>query len=290
MSRKVYEHGTHARYVINKCRCDDCRAANRAYENERARRIEPAYVAAGPARQHVTELMAAGVGLKRIAQVARVPHGTLSKLIYGMPDRAPSKRVRKATLDKILAVTPADAAPGAKVPAGPTWALVDEMVAAGVPKSRIAVELGQTGPALQLGRRTVTSRNARAVADLHARWRAGDIELARRDRHGNVRVATPPPPPPRGTADVSDLLLELAEIIEERNEQPWRASAACRGRPVYLWFPGRGDSTTAEHAIKICQACMVRNECRAANLDRRDGIYAGLSAKARRQIRRERAA
>lgn len=284
MSRKVYPHGTNARYALNRCRCDECREARRQYEHERSSRIEPAFVGADPARQHVRELMAAGVGLKQIAKISQVPHGTLWKLIYGVKGRGPSKRVRKVTQDRLLAVTPRDRAGGARIDAAPTWALIDEMVAAGVPKVRIAQHIGQQGPGLQLSRRLVTGRNATAVADLHRRWRDGKLQLARHDRHGNSRVAVPPPAE-RGKADISELLLELAEIVEERNEQSWRTSAACRSRPTYLWFPTRGDTRTAEKAMQICKACIVRDQCRAANIDKRDGIYGALSGKARRDLR-----
>ena len=82
--------------------------------------------------------------------------------------------------------------------------------------------------------------------------------------------------------------LDLAEIVETRNAQPWRANAACRNRPTYLWFPAKGDHYTADKAMQICRACIVRDECRAANIDQPAGIFAGLSAKARKEIRTER--
>jgi len=289
MSIKVYPHGTKARYALNGCRCDECQVARRAYEAELKNRVEPAYVSAGPARDHVRELMAAGVGLKRIVKVSGVSQGALWKMMYGkrQPNgvQQPSKRIRKATADKLLAVTPADVADGGKVDATRTWELIDEMVAAGVPKVRIARLIGQNTGGLQLSRNQVSGRNARAVADVHRRWRTGDLELGRNDRWGNRTVAVPPPSE-RGQADISDLLVELAEIIEERNAQPWRADAACRNRPTYLWFPARGDVRTTDKAMQICRACLVRDECRAANLDQPDGIYGAMSAKARRELRR----
>lgn len=288
-STKEYPHGTNARFTLNGCKCDACSKAHRTYEAERRARIEPAYVSAITAREHCRELMAAGVGLKQIVKRSGVPQGTLWKLLYGKDGR-PSKRVRKSTQDRLLAVSPADRADGAKIDAGPTWVLIDEMLAAGVPKVRIAHHLGQSTQGLQLSRNLVSVRNARAVADLHRRWRAGEVELARHDRHGNTRVATPPAAERRPPADISDLLLDLAEIIEERNAQPWRAQAACRNRPTYLWFPARGDAETAEKATLICRSCLVRSECRQANLDQPVGIFAGLSAQARREIRRERPA
>ncbi len=286
------EHGTRVKYVIDKCRCDPCRRAATAAQRERRNDIEPAYVTAGPAREHVRMLSEAGVGLKTIAKASGVANGTLSKLMFGDYGRKtpPSKRIRKTTLDKILAVTPTAAANGSNVDAGPSWVLLDEMIAAGVPKARIAEQIGQRGPALQLSHTLMSARNVRAVADLHARWKAGTVTLAKHHRGGTSVVAVAPVAVRRPSADISDLLLDLAEIVEERNEQPWRAEAACRNRPSYLWFPARGDRETLDRAIRICRACMVRDECRAANLDKREGVYGGLTVNARSDLRKADAA
>lgn len=290
-------HGTYVAYVIDRCRCADCRRANREYERARAARLEPAYVSAGPARAHLAMLAAAGVGLKQVAKVSGVSTGTLSKLVYGDGTRglAPSKRVRKATADRILAVWPSALAAGARVDAAATWRLIDEMVAAGVPKARIAERLG-TGPGLQLSRKEVTVRSARTVAEFHADWQAGRVAVARRHRHRHIVVPPPPPTPvpreiafaaqARRSADVSALYIELAEVVELRNSQPWRAQVACRSRPIYLWFPARGDHRTAAKATQICQACPVRDRCRAEMFDEPAGIYGALSAGARRRVRR----
>jgi hypothetical protein len=263
----VREHGTHARYVVDRCRCDRCRAATREYERKRRARIEPAYVAAGPARRHVEELRAAGVGLKQVAKAAGLPHGTLSKLIYGDSARgmAPSKRVRPATAERILAVTPADIADGARVPAGPTWEHVERLVAAGVPRVRIAERIGQTR-ALQLGRQWVQARHAREIAAMAA-------ELA--------------PVEPADLVDDRDrITLALVEMLEDRIDQAeWRAEAACQGRPTWMWFPARGDSATLRAAKRVCGACLVRDDCLTANLHQRDGVYGGLSARERRALR-----
>ncbi len=286
-----YDHGTHAAYVFDKCRCDDCKRATRDYERERRSRIEPAYVSALPAREHVAELAAAGVGLKQIARASGVSHGALSKLMYGVTRdgvvcRPPSKRIRKATLDAILAVAPAQAAGGAKLPAEPTWQLIDEMIAAGVPRVRIAQHLGQTGPGLQLGRRFVTARNARAVRQLHDEWQAGRVELDRRNRHsGSVVVVAPPVR--RERPDLSWELEQLAAIVERRNERSWRADAACLDRPLYLFFPARGDGQTLAKARAICSSCSVRAQCAAESMFEREGVYGGLSAKQRREYRIE---
>lgn len=287
-STKQYPHGTNACYRLNGCRCRPCKDAASAYQRDWSQRVAPTTMPAGPARRHVDELRAAGVGLKTIAKAAGVPHGTLSKLVYGTTTRSPSKRVRVDTYERLLAVSPADLAAGAKIPAGATWALIDEMVAHGVPKAAIARKLGQRGPALQLSRNLVTAGNARAVVELHRAWRAREVELARRDCWGNVTVAVPPPAE-RGRADISDLLDELAEIVEQRNEQPWRAQAACRGRPTRVWFPTGGDTRTLEAALKICGSCFVRDQCRAEMFDQPAGVYGALTPGRRRQLRLEEA-
>lgn len=194
-----YPHGTHACYVLDGCRCDRCREACRTYERHRGRAQrsgQPVTVDAGPVRAHVRSLMADGrgdnlgaVGLKQIAKVSGVAHGALWKLIYGAPDRAgPSKRVRRDTAERVLAVTRADMADGATVPAEGTWRRVDQMVAAGWAKAAIARHVhGPQAVALQLSRRTVTAGNARKVAALHAAWTAGEVEVeGRRGRRRGV--------------------------------------------------------------------------------------------------------
>jgi hypothetical protein len=162
------------------------------------------------------------------------------------------------------------------------------MIDAGVPKVRIAAELGSAAPGLQIGRRQlVNAATAAAVAALHARWTTGEWVPVRRDRYGNITPCPPPPAPAKPTADISDLLLDLAEAVETRNDQAdWRQSAACRNRPSYLWFPTRGDNQTRDAGLKICAACIVRDACRAANFDQPEGTYGGLTASARRAARR----
>lgn len=194
------EHGTYVKYVQDRCRCEPCRKANSAYEKRRRRRKAYGgdhwpWVDARKARAHVLSLMPkggrgrrAGVGLKRIAEVSGVSHGALSKLVYG--DRArgmpPSKKIRRGTEQRILAVDPEDAPDGGLVPAGPAWRQIDELGAFGIPKARIARELGRKAPALQLGKTRVEARNAKAVADLHWRlWAEAP----------NFRLACSCPPP-----------------------------------------------------------------------------------------------
>lgn len=165
--------GSHVKYVVERCRCDDCRAANRAYELNRQRAIRRGwqpYVDAGAAREHVEWLRTCGIGLKTLAVLAGVPHGSLSKLMYGDPKRgmAPSKGIRPETSRRILAVMPWAAAGRQRVPAAHTWRLLNDLVARGWTKSELARRLGRQTRALQLGDQYVLGSTARAVEQLHA--------------------------------------------------------------------------------------------------------------------------
>lgn len=292
-----YAHGQHAAYVLDRCRCPDCAGSNTIYEKERARRILPAFVLAAQAREHVAWLATQGIGRKRIAAASHVAHGTLCKLMDGDTKRgsAPSKRIRQETHEAIMAVTPADGGANRRIiDAGPTWVLLDEMIAAGIPKTTIGRALLPSATSLQIKRTTVSPENRDKVYALHARWIAGDWAPVKRDRHGNAVVKLAPPRRPitreeRISAydDRAALITALAEAVEARNGRPWRNQAACRGRPSSLWFPQRGDTVTFNAAVKICKACTCRRECLMANLDENEGIYGGMGARARQQLRTE---
>lgn len=297
------EHGSHVRYVQGPneydargigCRCDLCRAANSAYEKARAQRVEPSYVPAGPARAHLVWLSEQGIGIKSIAKVAGVSHGALSKLVHGDYGRRtpPSRRIRPQTAERILALTPSRfAGTGTREPAGPILALVDRLIAAGVPKVRIAERLGQTGPALQLGRQLIQRRNASIIREMVAELDAGTLVTIKRHRNGDRHIAPPAqqevPRTRQDLDDYDDLVLSLAKIVERRrDENEWRRVAACTGRPNWLFFPGRGDTDTLERAKKICRSCIVRTQCLEANLLEREGVFGGLSARERRRLPR----
>lgn len=291
-------HGTRTKYVVEKCRCQACTEASRDEMRAYAARskTDVAYVDAAPVRAHVRELMAAGVGLKQIVKVSGVPQGTLWKLVYGDRKRfgRPSKRITRATRDRLLAVTPRAIADGARVDATPTWRLLDEMIAAGITRTSLAQALGQQGPGLQVSRKQVLASRARQVADLHARWRAGQApEL----KTAGTRWTPPPPaaaPPQRELSlaerrarynDLQALFEQLAEVVEIRNARTWRNDAACRGRDPDMWFPARGHQTSPQTrlALSICAACIVRDQCAAeAESDKVEGIWAGSFGRDRR--------
>jgi len=168
------QHGTRAKYVIEKCRCQPCTEANRLYQRQRDRHerrvrfgIEdprPAFIDATETRQHLDWLRRVGVGKRQIHAETGISVTTIWKIRNGTVTK-----IRRATAEKLLAVGRSKAAGGARVDAKPTWKLINDMLKHGWTKTAIAKALGSKAktPALQLGRRTVTARQARAVQQLH---------------------------------------------------------------------------------------------------------------------------
>ncbi len=172
-------HGTYAKAVVERCPCRRCKAARSAYNHKRRQamaRDDQAwvpYVSAEPARRHLAALADAGVGLKTVARLSGVSHGSLSKIVYGEPlkGRPPSRRIRPETLRSILAVSASQAGGGQRVDAAPTWKLVEELVAAGYSRAFLARALGSeaASPRLQIGKKLVRASTARAMEELRRR-------------------------------------------------------------------------------------------------------------------------
>lgn len=162
-------HGDRLRYMAG-CRCHDCRRANTDYEKTRAKARKAGdwngIVTAHRARAHLAHLSDQGVGRRAVGDACDVADSILVAIIKG--DKT---RIRARTERAILAVTVEAAADRALIPAGPTWALLDELISHGYSKSELARELGYKTRALQLNRHQVTVRNAHDVARLHARLR-----------------------------------------------------------------------------------------------------------------------
>lgn len=166
-------HGTHACYVHDRCRCEDCRAANTRYEKSRAKWlagvVEQPYVDADQARKLIEELKKKGLGLKRIAAVSGVSHGALWKLVYGKNGR-PSKRCRQETVEKLeqaleaVLWEEASVAGGAKVDATEAKLIVKELVARGWTKKEIATRIaGEPRQSLQAVSRATSQVQARTL-------------------------------------------------------------------------------------------------------------------------------
>lgn len=111
MNPEPRPHGN-AKYHLENCRCYPCCHAASNYDLNRRRAIaygrwQP-FVDAEPVRQHVRALGEFGIGWMRLARLAGVSTGGVSKLLYGDRPRglAPSRRVRPETALKLLAVEP----------------------------------------------------------------------------------------------------------------------------------------------------------------------------------------
>ncbi len=179
------DHGSRARYVGGPdendqpgrgCRCASCTEANRLDHQHRARmrlygQWQP-YVDAAPAREHARALSAAGIGRRRVADLAGISGGAVSRLLFGGPgDRPPTRRIRPETEARILGVkvAPAALSPGATVDATGTRRRLQALVACGYSKERLAARLGVTGGnlATSMEREQVIAATERAVRALY---------------------------------------------------------------------------------------------------------------------------
>jgi transcriptional regulator with XRE-family HTH domain len=159
----TFAHGTRARYVGQRCRCDACRKANREYARQRARaavdaaRQAPASddgrkrcmcgtklyansicgicndcrhkliyngaVDATPVREHLLKLRAQGVGYRQVVDAAGVGRTTLQNVMSGL-----ANTIRADSLRRILEVDGNALSDRARVPAAPTHSLIRRMM------------------------------------------------------------------------------------------------------------------------------------------------------------------
>jgi len=198
----THVHGTHACYVLDRCKCRPCREANLAYENQRSRDRaygKESYVDAGPTREHLEALAAAGMGPKQIAKVSGVPHGVISGILYGKwrgngERRARTKRIRPATAERLLAVEATLETLGAKVSVDPTGTRrrLQALIACGWSQARVAGELGWTGAnfgRMLHGAQGVGATTALKVRHLYDRlWDVPPPETGHREKIAATRA------------------------------------------------------------------------------------------------------
>ena len=163
----VPQHGELRRYKAG-CRCPRCTAANAAhqryvYREQAYGRWQP-FIPAEPIRAHIRTLQAHKVGLRRIAALAGVHQTTLSKILYTLGDRPPTRQVKQETAAAILSVRPglASLADGALVDATGTRRRIQALALQGFPYRFL-------GPLL----------------DVHPKW----LSNIHRDRHVTAHLA-----------------------------------------------------------------------------------------------------
>ena len=164
------EKPSRGRYVMG-CRCDACRAANRAYERTtRLHGFESSFVDAEPVRRHVAELLARGYTKREICRVAGVSRTTMANITQKHHRTGkPVERVNAEAARRIMAVDGMRRLKASQlVPANHIRRRLEELTDAGVSVAAISRKTGigrQTLDAV-LHRRTdrVTARTLHAWA------------------------------------------------------------------------------------------------------------------------------
>ncbi|GAB6902507.1 hypothetical protein [Kineosporia succinea] len=104
--RVHHHHGTLGRYVSDRCRCRPCRDAHTAYHRDRTTQLAHGswqkYADAEPVRQHLRQLMSAGLWQTTIAARSGVGLATIARLLR---TKGPPVRVRTSTAAALLAIT-----------------------------------------------------------------------------------------------------------------------------------------------------------------------------------------
>lgn len=251
------EHGTRAKYVFEKCRCDECRAANRAYYHQAKRRVAPAQVSAVRAREHLRDLSQAGVGYKQVAKTTGIANSTVAKIVTGK-----TAYIRPETERALMAVTPRAAADAGIVDATYTWEIIERLLAKGWTKAGISAAIGGNGHALQLGKTRVKGSTARAVAELWEREKSKGAP-----------------------AEGKHTWVEPPAFFE--GDTGWMKRGACKSPdvPTWVFFPGRGSRETLEAARAICATCAVADDCLTYALrNNAIGVWGGTTEKERRTM------
>ncbi|MFB9777297.1 hypothetical protein [Brevibacterium otitidis] len=190
--RTTHLHGQRVTYVHHGCRCADCTEAARLYEaNRRRQRLygRTDLVDAEPARQHLRNLSAQGMGWKQVSKIAGIPASTLTHLLWGKyphepdhPDhRPPRRQIYKTTAQKILAVTLKPAANTA-VDATGARRRVQALVYVGWSLRQIADQVGVDRQRIDRLARNTTETTSVETRDLIAgfftrAWQAPDDQV-----------------------------------------------------------------------------------------------------------------
>jgi hypothetical protein len=105
------KHGRLTEYKKNGCRCDKCRAANRAYNQQRAWRLAqekwglkpPLMVDPAPAVEHIRQLRQAGMGAPQIAKHTGLSAALIGFLATGKSSNGkPIQRIHRDTMQRIM--------------------------------------------------------------------------------------------------------------------------------------------------------------------------------------------
>jgi len=140
MVAERHPHGARVRYATG-CRCDECRAANTAYEKQRARARAAGdwngLVSAERARTHILALRRAGLGRRAIAEASDVSCSSIFEVARGA-----KTTLRALTERRILQVNRSVRMDHALVSATRVRQMVDRLIEEGFTKTSLAKRLG----------------------------------------------------------------------------------------------------------------------------------------------------
>ena len=197
----THQHGTYVAYVIDLCRCDDCREANRVQAEKRRRQHmygRDRLIDATPVRAHILELSRQGMGWKRVARAAGVAESTTCGLLFGIhpddpthPDhRPPRKKINRDAAAKLLAVR-AQLADHAVVDATGTTRRLQALVTLGWTVTALGRRLGKTSANMftTIDSPRVLEATRRRVAALYDElWNCPPVAITRHERTSATRA------------------------------------------------------------------------------------------------------
>lgn len=175
--RVHHTHGTRTSYVADHCRCRGCTDANARTERDayRSRQARPtaARIEAGPVREHLLGLRAAGIGIRQIADLAATTPSYVRRLTAAPTRGQPEPRIGVDLSQRLLRITATEAnrAEKSQRPAGPTLALLTDLLAQGWSVTHLAHDLRRSPRSLTrtLHAQHVDEATHRAVRALHTR-------------------------------------------------------------------------------------------------------------------------
>jgi len=255
------KHGTRSRYVAG-CHCAECREANRVYRAEHDRlKLYGRYddlTDAAPVRAHVEALSLAGIGRRRLAELAGVSVSTVSGIRSGKRGK-PVRRVRKDTAALILAVTSEthSVAAHALVDARGTHRRMQALMARGWTQRALVEQMGLSSDnlATRFAQSTVLRSTADAVEALYDRlWDQTPFvdspakAAGSRRAMNRARRAGWTPPLAWDDIDTDDAppLAERSDAIDEM-----AVELAMIGEPVRLSSLERREAVTRLHSLRL---------------------------------------
>lgn len=176
-----HQHGTYAKYVLDRCRCLPCRDANVEYERWRTRlKLQGRWdhwVDAEPVRARLLELTAEGVGYKQVCHITGLAPTTLGTILYGRHDRRGGsfpQWCRREIAEQVmgLVVDPLQMTDGHVISSIGFRRRVQALVAIGWSYTRIAAEFGKDASAVirMTEGAGVTVRHMKAIIAIYDRW------------------------------------------------------------------------------------------------------------------------